>query len=100
MFPKLQGISLALTLLPTRFSVTMKETPSNPLAYGSASAISPVKNLCERNWEATIQRYKSPENSFANTSISQRAKPDEHCASIHLLEWLRKGNGRKHLLKR
>lgn len=78
----------------------MKGTPSNLLAFGSASAISPMENLYKRNWEATIQRYRSPENSFANTLMPQRAKPDEHCASIHLLEWSSKGSGRKPLLKR
>jgi hypothetical protein len=40
---------VVLITLPTRFSVTMKETPSNLLAYGSASAILPAKNLHRRN---------------------------------------------------
>lgn len=40
---------IVLITLPTRFSVTMKETPSDPLAYGSVSAISAVKNSHRRN---------------------------------------------------
>lgn len=52
--------------IPTRLSVTMKETLSTTQAYGSASAISPRKNL--------HRKFASLGYSSANILLRQRAK--------------------------
>jgi hypothetical protein len=78
----------------------MREILLNTLACGSASAISPAKNLHGKKLEMMIQKYAFLVHSSASILLRRRAKYSGHCVSTHLPRGSQNGSDQKHLLRR